>query len=104
MSAKPLGCGARYSGIMEAMGEAWTDQKLDTLNHNVDRLEQKVDERFAWADHRFDEVDRRLSRVEETLETRLGSLEDRFAAYQRAMLQMSVLVIAALMGIIATQI
>lgn len=93
------------------MREAWTDRRLDGLEHKVDRVEQKVsdleirvDERFDRVDQRFNEVDSHLGRIERTIDNRLGGLEDRFAAYQRAMLQMSGVIVAALIGIIATQV
>jgi hypothetical protein len=63
---------------MEAMRETWTDARLDDLNHKVDDLARRVDARF-------------------------DRLEGRFDAYQRAMLQMSGLIVAALLGVIATQ-
>lgn len=56
----------------------WTDDKLS--------------ERFDAIDRRFDEVDRRLDR-----------LCDRFDALQRTMLQTNAVIIAALVGVIATQ-
>lgn len=64
--------------IMEAMREAWTDARLDDLNHKVDDLAHRVEARF-------------------------DRLEGRFDAYQRAMLQMCGLIVAALIGVIATQ-
>ena len=81
---------------METMREAWTDRKLDGLDHRVEEFERRVDERF-------DEAGTRLDRFERTMDSRLGSLEDRFAAYQRATLQMSAVIVAALIGLIATQ-
>jgi tetrahydromethanopterin S-methyltransferase subunit G len=103
---------------MEAMREAWTDRRLDGLSYKVGEFErrvdtqfERVDERFERVDERFDEVDGRLGRIEQTIENRfdsidnrLGGIEDRFAAYQRAVFQMSGVLIAGLIGIIATQI
>ena len=82
--------------IMEAMREAWTDRRLDGLNHKVEELERLMDARF-------DEVNARLDRFEGTMDNRLGSLEDRFASFQQAMIQMTGLIVAALIGVIATQ-
>jgi hypothetical protein len=93
MSAKYLSCGARYGGIMEAMREAWTDRKLDALNHKVDRVEHKVDEFEKRVNDRFD-----------WMEARFDRFEARFDGYQRATLQLSAVVIAALIGFIATQV
>jgi hypothetical protein len=83
----------RYGGIMEAMREAWTDRRLDGLDHKVDQFELRVDERFDHVNERFDQ-----------LESRFDRFEARFDAYNRATLQMSAVVIAALIGFIATQI
>lgn len=100
MSAKPLSCVDLYSGIMEAMREAWTDGKLDALNHKVDRVEHKVDEFEKRVDERFDHVNDRF----DWMEARFDRFEARFDSYQRATLQMSAVVIAALIGFIATRV
>lgn len=140
MSAKHVSFSARYSGIMEAMREAWTDRRLDGLSHEVgeferrvdarfeqfeqrvdarfeqvdarfkqvdarfDHFEQRVDERFTQVDERFTQIDDRLDRFETTMDRRFGRLEDRFDAYQRSNLQMTAVIIAALIGFIATQV
>jgi uncharacterized protein (DUF3084 family) len=114
--------GARYSGIMETMREAWTDRRLDGLSHEVGEFEQRVDARFEQVDARFEQVDARfdhfeqrvderftqvddrLDRFETTMDRRFGRLEDRFDAYQRSNLQMTAVIIAALIGFIATQV
>lgn len=70
---------------MEAMREAWTDARLDDLNTRVDRLSARVD-------RGFDRVD-----------AELRGLNGRFDALQRTMLQVGGGVIAALVGLIATQ-
>lgn len=63
---------------MEAMRYSWTDARLDDLNQRVDVGFQRVD-----AD--------------------LRALNGRFDALQRTMLQVGGGVIAALVGLIATQ-
>jgi hypothetical protein len=81
---------------MEAMRQSWTDDRLDSLNEKVDR--------------RFDEVDRHFDRIErDDREFRLEMKElrvemnERFDSMQRTMLQIGGVVVAALLGIIATQ-
>jgi archaellum component FlaC len=53
---------------MEAMREAWTDERLDYLNHRVDDGFKKVDERFQQVDTRFDRVDAELGRVNDRID------------------------------------
>lgn len=77
---------------MEAMRESWTDDRLDDLNRRVEGGFKRVDERFRQVDQRFDKVDHRLDK-----------LDARFEALQRQLFQASVLLIAGLLGIIATQ-
>jgi hypothetical protein len=88
---------------MEAMRQSWSDDRLDGLN-------EKVDLRFDRVDQRFDEVDKRFDRVErdhrefrlEMKEFRM-EMNGRFDSMQRTMLQIGGVVMAALLGIIATQ-
>ena len=63
---------------MEAMRNAWTDERLDDLSERVDRG--------------FDRVD-----------ADLRALNGRFDALQRTMVQVGGGVIVALIGLIATQ-
>ncbi len=63
---------------MEAMREAWTDERLDDMSARMDRGFERVD-----AD--------------------LRALNGRFDALQRTMLQIGGGVIVALVGLIATQ-
>jgi archaellum component FlaC len=77
---------------MEAMREAWTDERLDYLNHRVDDGFKKVDERFQQVDTRFDRVDAELGRV-----------NDRIDGLYRGLYQMGCGIIVALVGLIATQ-
>lgn len=68
---------------MEAMREAWTDDRLDDLNRKVDDGFLRVDKRFDTVDKRFDKVDSRIDRIE----TRLDRIDARFekvdARFQR---------------------
>jgi hypothetical protein len=70
---------------MQTMREAWTDERLDDLN-------AKVDTGFARMDTRFDEVDARFERM-----------ETRFDAMNRTLMQVGGVIVAALIGVIATQ-
>ena len=87
---------------MEAMRQSWTDERLDDFRGEVNR--------------RFDEVDGRVDsewqRIGDSTQVngRLDSIDDRLAGFQRVLLQAAVAfgvgllgVLAALIGVIATQ-
>jgi hypothetical protein len=75
---------------MATMREAWTDERLDDLN-------AKVDNGFARMDGRFDRIEDRFEHMEERFDARFDSL-------QRTLVQGGAVVIAALIGLLATQI
>ncbi len=58
--------------------EAWTDERLDDLNHKVDQLARRMDGGF-------------------------GDLNSRLDGVQRTMIHLAGVIIAALVGLIATQ-
>jgi tetrahydromethanopterin S-methyltransferase subunit G len=115
---------------MEAMrSTAWTDDRLDDLNHKVDRLDQRMDGRFNAVDVRFDSiesrmdkrfglmdarfnaVDKRFDSLESRMDRRFGEMESRmdarFDSMQRAMFHAAVIlagsVLTAGAAIVATQ-
>jgi hypothetical protein len=78
--------------------------------YRVDWTDDRLQERFDSIDHRFDEVDCRFDRVDgdihrlqNEINTRFDSLQRSFDSLQRTMLQCSVGVIVALIGLAATQ-
>lgn len=90
--------------MMESMRESWTDKRLDDLNDKVDRGFERID------------ADLRLLRVETRTEftTLRGEMkggfermeerfDERFDALHRLMIQFCGLMLAALIGLIATQ-
>lgn len=71
--------------------ESWTDQRLDDFRGEVNR--------------RFDGVDMRLAeiRVEiHRLHDRMDAMNARFDSMQRALMQIGFVLVAALIGLIAT--
>ncbi len=70
----------------------WTDERMDEFAEHNDKRFDAVDKRFEAVDRRFDSVDRRLER-----------LDDRFATLQLTLLVFCGTIIAALIGLIATQ-
>jgi uncharacterized protein YPO0396 len=96
---------------MQAMRESWTDDRLDDLNAKVDRGFERVDAELhalrtetrteftavrAEMKAGFDRVDERFERLDERL-------DDRFDAMYRLMLHLGGGMLAALIGLIATQ-
>jgi hypothetical protein len=74
---------------MEAMRESWTDARLSDFAVHTDR-------RFEALERRVDEGFRRV-------DADMRALNGRFDSLQRTMLQIGGGVIAALVGLIATQ-
>ena len=64
----------------------WNDGRLDDLSQRVNRIETKMDAGFAQVHEDMREI------------------HDRFDGLQRTLIQMNALIIAALIGLIATQI
>jgi len=77
---------------MSMMLEHWNDDKMDALDAKVDGLDRRID----GLDRRVDSLDRRMGRGFERV-------DDRFDRMQWTMIQCSAVIIAALIGLIATQ-
>lgn len=77
----------------------WTDERMDDFARHTDQRFDAVDKRFDAVDKRFDAIDRRF----DTVDRRLDRLDDRFVAMQRTLLLLSGGIMAALIGLIATQ-
>jgi DNA anti-recombination protein RmuC len=106
-----------YGAIMDAMTKSWTDERLeerfdriDDRFDGMDRRFDEVDQRFEVVDRRFETVDRRFDRVEGDFrelraEMKVGfeRIDDRFEALHLLLLRLGGVVIAALIGLIATQ-
>lgn len=82
--------------VMMNPRETWTDQRLDAF-------EKKVDDGFAQVNQKVDDgfkaVDQRFSR----LEGRFEKLENSYYALNRTLIGGFFVMIAALLGVIATQ-
>lgn len=76
--------------------EKWTDDRLDDLN-------KKVDNGFLKVDVRFGEVNARFDRLETRMDKQFGELNQRFDRMQFALIGSAAAIIAALIGLIATQ-
>jgi hypothetical protein len=92
---------------MVSMRESWTDERLDDLNSKVDRGFERIDadlhalrtETRAEFTAMRSEMKNGFDRVDERFER----LDERFDAMYRLMLQLGGGMLAALIGLIATQ-
>jgi hypothetical protein len=73
--------------------EAWTDERLDDLN-------RKVDGGFARVDARFSSLEARIDGRFQSLEERIDA---KFDGLNRTLIASAATIVAALLGIIATQ-
>jgi predicted nuclease with TOPRIM domain len=48
---------------MNAMRDAWTDERLDDLTERMEKDFRRVDERFDKVDQRFERVDERFDQL-----------------------------------------
>jgi hypothetical protein len=81
---------------MEAMRVNWTD---DRLGERFDR----IDERFDHVDHRFDRVETDLRELRVEMKGGFDKIDARFDAMQRTLFLAAAGIVAALTGVIATQ-
>jgi tetrahydromethanopterin S-methyltransferase subunit G len=91
--------------------ETWTDERLDDLSKKVDDgfadVKTEMREGFAKVDRRFSETKaettERFDRLETRVEKDFGELNQRFDRMQFTLIGSAAGIIAALIGIIATQ-
>jgi hypothetical protein len=72
---------------MHLMRESWTDERLDDLNHRVDRG--------------FDRVDADIGALRVETKAGFDRVDERFEAMHQLLLRFCGLMIAALVGLIA---
>jgi hypothetical protein len=82
--------------MMETVRESWTDKRLDDLNDKVDRID--VDLRALRVETRTE-----FTALRGEMKDGFESINQRFDALHRSMVQFSGIMIAALVGLIATQ-
>lgn len=64
---------ARLEGSYEQI-----DKRLDRVETNLARLEDKMEARFNQVDGRFNQAEANLARLEDKMETRFNQVENRF--------------------------
>lgn len=96
---------------MYRMRESWTDERMDDfrdeVNRRFDKFEDDVDKRFdkfeGDVDRRFDEVDKRFDKVEGEVRDLRAEMKSGFEGLYRVQFLVGGGIIAALLGVIATQ-
>jgi hypothetical protein len=83
---------------MEAMREAWTDERLDDLSRRMDRGFDHVDADLRALNGRLDAMSGRL----DAMSGRLDGFQQSLDALQRTMLQVGVGLIGALLAVMVT--
>jgi hypothetical protein len=71
------------------MREAWTDERLDDFARNVDQ--------------RFDRLEGKTEDGFRELRAEIGAMHQMMMGMQRTMIQFAAVLVAALVGVIATQ-
>ena len=90
-----------------AMRESWTDERLNDFRGEVSRRFDEVDRRFDDVDRRFDDVDRRFNEVDrrfDEVDDKIGRLDSKMDGLQRTIMLTGGGMIAALIGVIGTQV
>jgi hypothetical protein len=85
---------------MEAMREKWTDERLDDLKDEVATLRVKMRDEFQAV---REEVGSLRTEMTNEFGVLRGEMHAGFQAINRTMIQFGGLLIAALIGLIATQ-
>jgi tetrahydromethanopterin S-methyltransferase subunit G len=75
--------------VMMSPREKWTDERLDDLNEKVG--------------HGFTKIDARFDRLEARMDAQFGQMNERFDRMQQTLIGSAVVLVAALLGILATQ-
>jgi hypothetical protein len=81
---------------MEAMTKSWTDERLEERFDAIDR-------RFDAIDQRFDRVEADIRDLRADMKAGFDRMDERFEAMHRLMVQGGIVIIAALLGLIGTQ-
>lgn len=90
---------------METMAERWTDDRMDDLKHEVEKLDRRVDEGFRelrgeMGDLRK-EMDRRFDRIDAKFDARFDSIDARFDGLQRSLLLFGASMFGAMASLVA---
>ncbi len=92
---------------MEAMAKHWTDERLeerfDAIDQRFDRVDTDIRELRGEMNARFDRMDERFDKMSADIKAGFERADERFEAMHRLMVQGGIVIIAALLGLIGTQ-
>jgi hypothetical protein len=98
---------SRYGAIMETMREKWTDERLDDLKEEVATLRIEIRDEFRAVREEIGSLRTEMTNEFGGIRGEIGGLRGEmhagFQALNRTMIQFGGLLIAALIGLIATQ-
>jgi uncharacterized protein YPO0396 len=89
---------------MNAMRDAWTDERLDDLTERMEKDFRRVDERFEEVitrmDHGFEQINARMDRESHLVHTRFDTLQQGLILVAGGLIGTLILAMA---GFLATQ-
>jgi flagellar motor component MotA len=92
---------------MDAMRQSWTDDRLDDLSHRMnerfDHFEAEMNRRFERVEGEMREIRTEMREDNRAIQTNLDSLQKLAIRVGGAILAASLGMLAALIGLIATQ-
>jgi chromosome segregation ATPase len=97
--------------MMEAMTKSWTDERLeerfDAIDRRLDRVDTDIRELRGEMNARFDQsnssFNARFDKMNAEMKAGFERVDERFEAMHRLMIQGGIVIIAALLGLIGTQ-
>jgi tetrahydromethanopterin S-methyltransferase subunit G len=110
-----------YGAIMEPMVKSWTDERLeecfDAVDQRFDGVDKRLDRvdrdiqglrgemntRFDRMDARFDVINERFDKMNADVNARFEKVTERLEAMHRLLVQGGIVLIAALLGLVGTQ-
>jgi len=92
---------------MDLMTKSWTDERLeerfDGIDDRFDGVDRRIDEMDRRVEHRFDRVEGDLRELRGEMKAGFERFDARFDALQHLLIRLGGVMIAALLGLIATQ-
>lgn len=85
-----------YNAMMDGIQIGATNARLDALGEKIDDLGQRMEKGFEKVNQRFDKVNERF-------DERFDKVDERFHRLHQALIGGGAVMLAALVGLIATQ-